>query len=245
MTGEPPRANARIPAVDPLDNPVWHALTGPQQTVAQATSLAARYDPAFAPFAALPDAPSPDAWFELRALVGPTGLAVLFAATPAVPRGWSELFRMPTRLMVATAVEPAIAPDAELLNTTDLDQVTALVDATQPGPFAERTIELGTYLGVRDHGTLVAMAGERMHLPGYTEISAVCTAASHRGRGLAALLVGDLVRRIRAHDETPILHVLETNESAIRLYEAMGFTTRRVFDVVGLRPTSVVDSPHK
>ncbi len=93
-----------------------------------------------------------------------------------------------------------------------------------------RTIELGTYLGIRDQGALVAMAGTRMHLDGFTEISAVCTDDEHRGRGLAKLLVARLVDEILGRGEVACLHVVTTNTPAIRLYESLGFTTRREMD---------------
>src|SRR5258708_2948754 len=111
-----------------------------------------------------------------------------------VPGGWSVEFRFPCRQM---GLLDAVAPDAadgrletengfRPLGARDVPEMLALVERTQPGPFAPRTIELGTYIGVRDGGDLVAMAGERLHPPGFTEISAGCTDASHRGRGLAA-----------------------------------------------------------
>ena len=105
-----------------------------------------------------------------------------------------------------------------------------LVDRTRPGPFLPRTIELGTYLGMRDHGALVAMAGTRMHLPGFTEISAVCTDDEHRGRGLAKVLVGRLVDEILGRARIACLHAVSTNTPAIRLYETLGFTTRKEMD---------------
>lgn len=220
-----------------LDNPVWHALTGPHQKVAEARSAASRYDPEVAPFAAVPDAPTTDTWDDLRDLVGQGGAAVLFVKPPNVPDGWEELFRIPTAQMVATSVEPARAADAQLLGPDDVGDMLALVGRTHPGPFERRTIELGEYLGVRDEtGTLVAMAGMRMHLPGYTEISAVCTDEPARGRGLASALVRDLVGRILDRGETPMLHVMTTNLSAIRVYDQLGFKLRREQDVIGLRP---------
>jgi predicted GNAT family acetyltransferase len=103
----------------------------------------------------------------------------------------------------------------------------ALVERTKPGPFLPRTIELGTYLGIRRAGALVAMAGERLHPPGWTEISAVCTDPGHRGQGLGTRLVHAVAAGIRARDETPFLHAAATNTSAIRLYESLGFRLRK------------------
>jgi predicted GNAT family acetyltransferase len=102
-----------------------------------------------------------------------------------------------------------------------------LVARTEPGPFLPRTIELGSYLGIRRRGALVAMAGERLHPPGWTEISAVCTDVAFRGQGLAGRLVRAVAAGIRARDETPFLHSVATNTTAIRLYEALGFRLRR------------------
>ena len=100
-----------------------------------------------------------------------------------------------------------------------------------------RTVELGTYLGIRDAGgVLVAMAGERMHPPGFTEISAVCTDPAHRGRGLASRLVTGIAAGIRARGEIPFLHLTLENEPAHRIYAALGFETRSFPNVVGVRP---------
>jgi hypothetical protein len=86
---------------------------------------------------------------------------------------------------------------------------------------------MGTYLGVRRGGRLVAMAGERLHPPGWTEISAVCTDAEHRGEGLATRLVLAVAAGIRERGDTPFLHASAANVDAIRLYAALGFRLRR------------------
>jgi predicted GNAT family acetyltransferase len=224
-----------IAAMHPLDNPVWHALTGPHAGIAEGGPHAKRYVPDFAPFAALPDRPDSNDWEALAELVAPGGVAAIFRKPLDVPDGWTQLLALPCAQMVATAVEPAAMKGAIELTADDVAEMLALVATTEPGPFAQRTIELGHYLGVRDGASLVAMAGCRMRLDGYREISAVCTLPSHRGRGLGAGLVRDLCERIMAKDDTPMLHVLTTNENAIRLYRALGFETRDEFTVQILR----------
>ncbi len=90
--------------------------------------------------------------------------------------------------MVATnrIGEPDDSGELTTLGAPDVDDMLALVDRTKPGPFATRTVELGTYLGYRTTDRrLVAMTGERVHPPGYTELSAVCTDTEARKRGLA------------------------------------------------------------
>jgi len=219
-----------------LDNPVWHALAGPQATVAEGDGRALRYDPAVTVFAAVPDAPTPASWDALRALVGPGGAAVIVRDVVPVPPGWREMFRAPGLQMVCdrpiTATIPIDGPEpeVEILTTAAVPEMIKLVDRTRPGPFLERTIELGTYLGIRDRGPLVAMAGTRVRAPGFTEISAVCTDDDYRGRGLATLLMDRLVDEILDRGEVACLHAVTTNTTAIRLYETLGFTTRREMD---------------
>lgn len=121
------------------------------------------------------------------------------------------------------------------LGTEDVPDMLDLVARTKPGPFWPRTRELGTYLGVRVDGVLVAMAGERLRPPGWTEISAVCTAVDARGQGHAARLVNALATRIVARRERPFLHVAEANTGAIALYERLGFKTRRPVTFRGFR----------
>ena len=102
----------------------------------------------------------------------------------------------------------------------------ALVELTQPGPFGPRGAELGRFLGVRVGERLAAMAGERLHLSGWTEVSAVCTDPASRGRGYARDLIVAVVNAIAARGETAFLHVFDDNHPAIALYDKLGFTVR-------------------
>jgi ribosomal protein S18 acetylase RimI-like enzyme len=217
----------------PLDNPVWHALTGRQARFSQGTGLARRYDPAVSAFTGLPDEPDPEAWAALAELTGAGGGAVVFRTdTVEIPPQWTAPMRLPTLQMIST--EPLGEPDDAFvrLGADDVDDMLALVKATKPGPFFARTHELGVYLGLREDGELIAMAGERMQLDGYTEISAVCTGPAARKRGLGTRLVRAVAAEIEAHGDTAMLHVLADNTNAIRVYEALGFATNAAFDVV-------------
>jgi ribosomal protein S18 acetylase RimI-like enzyme len=227
---------ARIVHVHVLDNPVWHALVGPHAGVAERVGDAARYVSDVAVFCALPDETTPAAWDDLRTLVGAGGAAFLVRDAIDVPDGWSLEMTLPCRQMVLPDERVDDASELLLvLGADDVPEMLALVERTRPGPFARRTIELGRYLGIRDDGVLVAMAGERLHPSGYSEISAVCTDADQRGRGLASRLVRALVRGIRGRGETPFLHLTMENENAHRLYDALGFETRALLDVQGVR----------
>jgi ribosomal protein S18 acetylase RimI-like enzyme len=219
--------------VEPLDNIGWHALSGPQQQFGTVIdSLAARYDPDIAVFCALADDVTNDAWDALRSLVGPGGGAVLFRREmPAAPASWQHVTSMTTRQMLGPPERQTGDDGFVELTAADAPEMQALVARTRPGPFAARTHELGTYLGYRDQGALVAMAGVRMHCPGFREVSAVCTDDEYRGRGLASRLVRAVGARITAEGDQPLLHVLDENTTAIRVYEALGYKTRMTFEV--------------
>lgn len=221
-----------------LDNAVWHSLVGPRAALAERRAGAAAFDPAVSPFSAVTDRPGPGDWADLAALVGPGRGAVLFGAPTEIPTTWRVAHRAPCVQMVARGSLDLDLDDLALLElgAPDVPEMLALAEATHPGPFLSRTVELGGYLGVRDGGRLVAMAGERLRVPGHTEISAVCTDAEHRGRGLASALVRALVHRIRARGEEAFLHTDLSNTVAIRLYDELGFELRREVDATIVVP---------
>lgn len=225
--------------MEPLDNPVWHALTGRHAEFSEGTSLALRYQSDVSVFAALPDDVGPDAWDALAQLVGPGGTAVLFRPAPVtLPADWAITIRMESLQMVATETIGQLDEAFVTLDDADVPEMLALVERTRPGPFAARTVELGTYLGYRAEthgapvGPLAAMAGERLHPPGFTELRAVCTDPDARKQGLASRLVRAVASGIEARGETPILHVLAENHNAIRVYESLGFTIRAAFETL-------------
>ena len=113
--------------------------------------------------------------------------------------------------------------------------MTDLVTRTEPGPWRPRTVEFGGYVGVRDRGALVAMAGERMRPPGFTEVSAVCTEPEYRGRGLAGGLTRVVAAAIAARGDRPMLHASAHNAGAVRLYESLGFRQTRPMVAMALR----------
>ncbi|MGW0211695.1 GNAT family N-acetyltransferase [Streptomyces sp. NPDC003233] len=217
-----------------LDNAVWAALSGPHAHLAERLGRAARYRDGLYVFAALADPADPAAWDDLRALVGP-GTAVRIKPVDRVPDGWRVEVSGEGVQLVDTALRAEPAPDAVRLGPAHVPEILGLVARTRPGPFLRRTVEMGTYLGIRHEGRLIAMAGERLRLPGWTEISAVCTDPDHRGRGLATRLVRAVAWGIRERGDSPFLHAAADNTPAIRLYESIGFTLRRRSRIVRVR----------
>ncbi len=224
-----------------LDDPAWHSLTGPLARFSSGTGAARRISPEHSIFTAVdPSADVVEAGRDLAALLAPGERGVLVGHGVAVPPGFHEIGRGVALQMVldgdtARRGDPARRGDTvEVveLGGGDVDDMLSLIDHARPGPFFRRTVELGTYGGVRADGELIAMAGERLRPPGYVEVSAVSTHDSARRRGLASLIVAEVATRALARGDTPFLHVVPTNEAAISVYERLGFLTRRVVEFV-------------
>jgi predicted GNAT family acetyltransferase len=215
-----------------LDNPVWNALSTTHASFAQGDELAKRYPVDVAPFAATRDQ-SVESYHSLAQLLGSGGTAALPLSTmPTLPTGWTVIRKANAAQMVWNGSPPQpVKHRIEDLDISDIGEMLALVELTKPGPFLRRTPELGTYLGIHEAGQLVAMAGERLRPSRHTEISAVCTHPQYRGRGYASSLVSMLIQQSTKRDEIPFLHVRTENVGAIRVYEKLGFKTRRVMTV--------------
>jgi predicted GNAT family acetyltransferase len=223
----------------PLDNIIWKALTTRQAEFAESFKQVRKFMPEVSPLAAFPE-PTPEGYESLTGLVDTGATIGLFLDAPYQPQaGWSFLAGAPMPEMVCEGdgVPSSSASDPEIveLSAADVPEMMALTALTKPGPFHKRTHELGTYLGIRREKKLVAMAGERLKVPGYTEVSAVCTHPDHTGHGYARILMIEVMQRILERGEAPLLHVRQDNVRAIQLYERLGFRLRVLLHFAVLR----------
>jgi ribosomal protein S18 acetylase RimI-like enzyme len=210
----------------PLDNPVLSSLTGAHARFAERRGNVLRYPVDVCPFVAFPDEPDESDWADAAGLLGPGAQLALAGIRVPPPADWEVTIIGEGAQMTGDDLQVAVDPEAVPLGRADVPEMLDLTARTKPGPFLPRTFELGGYLGIRRHGKLVAMAGERLHPAGWTEISAVCTDDAWRGHGLAGRLIRAVGAGIRARGEIPFLHALATNP-AIGLYEKLGFRHRR------------------
>jgi predicted GNAT family acetyltransferase len=219
-----------------LDNPIWHALNSVQRSFNCGAGLAARYPGEVSRFAGL-ERPTSEAFHDLATLVQPGETVALFTAEPPqVPEQWNVVRSRAVDQMVCEGLEGSSPPWTLQLGPDDVPEMLALALATEPGPFSKGTITMGRYFGVRsEDGRLAAMAGERLRLTGYTEISAVCTDPAFRGRGYARALVSVLAAQALAEGCKPFLHV-KTENQARGLYEGLGFSVRRAMQLTVLTP---------
>ncbi|MGF6770925.1 putative GNAT family acetyltransferase [Paraburkholderia sp. GAS199] len=213
-----------------LSNVIWNSLTGAHASAAEGSGEVRRYRSEFAPFAAARDY-TPDNVAALARMLAPDERLTLFTLEkPVTPPGY-DVVREASIIQMIGARRFEAPTDARIvtLDAGDAPDMLKLVERTDPGPFRQRTHELGTFVGIRVDGELVAMAGERMKAGSYVELSAVCTLPDWRGRGLGTLLMTHLAVAMQQRGETPFLHVLSGNLPALRLYEELGFQRARVF----------------
>lgn len=225
----------------PLDRAVFNALTtrlsrfttpdsGPDLG-----SGAVRLDPEVGVFLAAADdtAQSRKAMAELARRYPGAGLVELEDGPMAevLPEGAPVAAQVALVQMTATALTPA-GPTAQMddvieeLGEADAPAMLALATLTRPGPFRSRTRELGPFVGIKQDGELVAMAGRRLRVDGFTELSGVCTHPDYRGKGYAAALSRVVVSEILATGEAAFLHAFADHETTIAFYRGLGFQTR-------------------
>lgn len=223
-----------------LDNVIWRALTTRQAQFAECSGQARRFVREVTSLCAFEE-PSAQGFADLGELAGVGGTAAVFLDNPYEPRPeWELIAGAPLFEMVCEngdghTTQFDSTPELVPLGKEDAAEMVDLATLTKPGPFGMRTHELGAYVGIRSEGKLVAMAGERLKVPGYTEVSAVCTHPQHTGRGYATLLMEEIMRGVRERGEIPFLHVREDNARAVALYERLGFCNRSTLHLAVLR----------
>jgi GNAT superfamily N-acetyltransferase len=220
-----------------LDQPMWNSLITSHAQFAIGDGLARTYIPSIGPLTGLAEQ-TPAAYADLHRFIEPESAQALFLLDPYIPRaGWTLIRGGLIDQMVLTRSSVDELPQPEgmrLLTAADAPAMVELAQLTEPGPFRIRTHELGTFYGIFDGKRLLAMAGQRMRVPGFVEVSAVCTHPDARGRGYARTLMSAVMQLILEAGDTPFLHVFSDNP-AIRIYQSLGYVKRRTFHLAVIK----------
>ena len=219
-----------------LDRPIWTSLNSVHAKYSIGSKLARRFRDNISPFAAAQDE-SAQSLLKLAELLPEGGSIFVAQANKIVcPPGTRAAMRASAAQMLFDDCEIRLENNhtIERLSKTDTSDMLALADLTNPGPFEEQTHLLGEFFGVKQDGRLIAMAGERLKQPGFTEISGVCTHPDYQRQGLGRELCKTLMARILDRKERPYLHVFSNNTGAIKLYERLGFRIRKEIHVAQL-----------
>jgi ribosomal protein S18 acetylase RimI-like enzyme len=220
-----------------LDNPVWNALQTEHLPYTVGTRSVQRYPHQMLPFVACAHPASADL-NQLEPWTAKGELLYLVGEPAKLPANWSNTVKLDCLQMICPLLKSPVADETIeilLLAPKDIPELIELIHYVQPGYFLKDTPLLGRYFGIRQGQKLVAVAGERLRIAGFTEISAVCTHPSFTGRGFAKMLVAHLVRLNLLEGTLPFLHVLSTNTRAIQVYQQLGFKERRTIPFWQLR----------
>jgi len=221
--------NRIIALMKNLVNPVWSALNSVDQRLNIGDEEVSYFDSEVSPFVAMQDwcdeaqlnalekLPSGRSWFVMRE--GGVKFIDDFVQVITIP-----LYQMVCKDFKSNLLSDV---DVRLLGEEHLESMLSITGLTKPGPFMSRTIEFGNYKGLFVGDRLVSMAGERLHVEGYTEVSAVCTHPNQLGKGFGAHMLSILSADVLAKGNIPFLHVRQDNKRAIGMYERLGFEVSR------------------
>jgi ribosomal protein S18 acetylase RimI-like enzyme len=211
-----------------LDNPAWNALISGNKHLAFGDDRVKYFDKAVSPFAAFKENTKENLLHLYNILPEKRAILLVTPTELEIPAPWKLLRTITGLQMVYHNKGVFDQSTAALIPLTDehIPQMLELTKLTEPGPFAERTIDFGQYFGIFAGDRLVAMTGQRLYPFNYAEVSAVCTHPDHTGKGYARQLMINQINIIRSRGETPFLHVRDDNERAIKVYESLGFSVR-------------------
>ena len=218
-----------IHTYDLLINPVWHSLETVHRNMRIGDDVMKRYPSSILQVMGCENPEQADL-NDIKAIVTPGEHIYMVGTIPTLPEAWELKAAIECLQMVYTQtsyIELSARETIIELDAHDAPEMLELVNLIQPGFFYSDTYLLGRYIGIRKNNKLVALAGERLKMTGFTEISAVSTHPDYTGRGYARLLTAQIANKNIDQGNIPFLHVRRANERAIKVYDSLGFSEVR------------------
>lgn len=209
-----------------LDNPVWYSLSETHSEFAIDYGNTKFYNPDYCPFGGFIDSENIAGAIDHYSTLNDNFFIV--GEKPEISNA-VKIAKELVCLQMIIREKIQLSVDIEIVKLTENhnEELCALVNLVQPGYFKTKTPLLGNYFGIFKDNQLVAITGERMKMNDLTEVSAIITHPDHIGKGYAKQLITHVVNAVFEENKTPFLHVVENNIGAIKLYEKLGFVTRR------------------
>lgn len=211
---------------DKLDNPAWFSLNETHQSFAIGDGEIKFYQPQVCPFGGI-DSKHPDLISFFKKHLELNSFFIIGDKPIETPDLVLEKELVCLQMVCPIPIKMQFTENIILLKELHKKPLTDLVNLVQPGYFKEGTWLMGNYYAIYKNEQLVSVAGERMKMDGFTEISAVVTHPDFTGKGFAKQLVAHAANKNFEHHRMPYLHVAETNTAAVGLYKKLGFVTRR------------------
>ncbi|EIA08143.1 GNAT family N-acetyltransferase [Flavobacterium frigoris] len=213
-----------------LNNPVWYSLAESHKKLALLYNKTHFYDPDYCAFGAFNEIPNKGEDVVAYAKLVPSFF--IFGEKPSIPNSLKltdELLCL--QMIVRSRIIISYKDEIVKLEESHREALLGLVKIVYPEYFKSKTADLGNYYGIFKNNQLVAITGERMQMNEFTEVSAVITHPEHIGQGYAKQLVAFTANAIFEQNKIPFLHVAKANIGAVKLYEKLGFETRREISI--------------
>lgn len=209
-----------------LDNPVWNSLSEIHENFCFDYNGVKFYNPEYCPFGGFTILNE-----TVKAADDYAALSENFFIVGEKPKISSSLKiskeLVCLQMIIYTKIQLILDNEIIKLTKVHTNELLDLVNLVQPGYFKQKTMDLGDYYGIFIDQKLVAVAGERMKMNDFSEVSAIITHPDYTGKGYAKQLTAFVVNKIFEENKTPFLHVVESNIGAVKLYEKLGFVIRR------------------
>ncbi len=222
-------------SLEKLKNPIWYSLVSDHKSLALGEQVK-KYPSDMAFFTAVENKETFDER-ELQNLLSENEKAIFVGEIPQLSQKWEVLKETyVTQMICEKKVEvPEADWEIKLLTTDDIPQMIELTNKVFPEYFRPNSMALGPYIGIFQEDLLIAMVGIRMRIPGFEEVSTLCTHPDFSGKGLGRYIFSYLTKRCMDKNLLPFGHVVEPNDPAVAMYKRFGWSVHQRLPMLVVR----------